>query len=62
MDKMTRIKNPSVKDEGREVVDRWTSDGFGVFISPNTPEQQKLVDELNRDNGKAEERDCNGYA
>lgn len=36
------------KDDNRSTIDRWTSNGVGVVISPNTPEQQALVDKLNR--------------
>lgn len=37
------------KDKDRDVIDRWTSNGVGVVISPNTPEQQALVDKLNKE-------------
>lgn len=34
-------------------VDRWTNNGFGIVTSgKNTPEQQKIVDELNAKSSK----------
>lgn len=27
--------------------DRWTSNGYGIHVEPNTPEQQAIVDQLN---------------
>lgn len=36
-------------EEGPEGIDRWTTNGEDVVISPNTPEQQKLVDVINKE-------------
>ena len=29
--------------------DRWTSNGFGIRVDPNTPEQQAVVDRINEE-------------
>ena len=42
-------KQTPTSKEGPEGIDRWTTNGEGVIISPNTPEQQKLVDAINKE-------------
>ena len=39
--------------------DRWTSNGFGIRVDPNTPEQQAVIDKLNEElaQNKIPERD-----
>ena len=40
-------KTKKAPEEGPLGIDRWTSNGYGITVSPPTPEQQKAIDELN---------------
>ena len=37
------------KETGREGIDRWTSNGYGLSVSENTKEQDEAVKKINEE-------------
>ncbi|MGN0385196.1 MAG: hypothetical protein ACI4EX_04875 [Lachnospiraceae bacterium] len=37
----------SHETDGSQGIDSWTSNGYGIVSSQNTPEQQKVIDQIN---------------